>query len=197
MTAAWMTGKARLAEKLRGKRYGWARMPSMGQGDAGMIAATAGISDDEKITGLVIAVDQAIAEVDLYDPEDIRDPEEYRWARAARRYAIEEFLIEVRCRMLPELVAAEEEEDRREEAEAEAESQRLTGEHWQRKADRIAAELERDPGLTDEQLAGLLGLHWSDRSNVRFTAVLRETLGMTPAERWERMGNGRWREARR
>lgn len=109
MAAAWMTDRAQLTEKLR--TIDWRKLPRLAEGDAGVIAATAGLAEeagdpDSELSGLVVAADAAIN--DVRDGKDCgADAEWMREYREIRDGAVEEFLSYVREALLPEVVAAE------------------------------------------------------------------------------------------
>ena len=108
MTARWMTDRQELAGKLR--TINWNKMPRLGEGDAEVIAVTAGLGLlYDEAGALVIDVDSTISDVD-----DGRDSgasrEEMESLREARDGAVEEFLSHVRAHLLPDVVAAEEAE---------------------------------------------------------------------------------------
>jgi hypothetical protein len=108
MTAArWMTDKAALIQKLRPPLH-WRTLPRLGEGDAGAVAATAGLAEDDLIDALADAVEDALG--DLESARDAEDREAARDAREALTDAVEEFLGEVRRRLLPEVAAAEDAE---------------------------------------------------------------------------------------
>jgi hypothetical protein len=119
MSAQWMTTRDRVAEKLR--PWEWIKkLPRLGEGDALVIARTAGFGEEaddfeSDLYGLIVEVDAAIG--DLEAARDGGDREEIDDARETRDGAVEEFLAEIRKRLLPDVVAAEEAETERIRAE--------------------------------------------------------------------------------